>query len=87
MTMQTTRELCCAPQKQPMQAAPVFATWLGKALSGLRLGRKKRATLPIHDAAAMADIGLGTDGRDGYVSRIPKEMLRQEMIGLSLMGR
>ena len=58
-----------------------------KLLSGLRLRKKKHAKLQIHDARAMADIGLGINGHDRSVTRIPKEILRREMIALKLMGR
>ncbi len=86
MTLQATRKLCCEPQSHQAPAAPGFLDWLAKRLPGPRL-HKRPAKLPIHDARAMADIGLGIDGCEGSVTRIPKEVLRQEMIALKLMGR
>nr|WP_306266816.1 hypothetical protein [Pararhizobium sp. IMCC3301] len=87
MTIQVTHELCCEPQSRQAGATSNFLRWPAKMLSGLHLRKKKCAELPIHDARAMADIGLGINGRDGSLTRIAKEIQRQEMIAVSLMGR
>ncbi|MFK8032835.1 MAG: hypothetical protein AB8B94_01720 [Hyphomicrobiales bacterium] len=89
MTFDATHGICCEPDPIKFSWRPVFTALLRFAALGMQSPRQNGImhSLPLMDARAMADIGLGALGNDISDPALRDMTIRHEISKLDKLDR